>query len=79
MKNSVTVMSKPACVQCTAVKRYLNQHDIPYTEVDMTEDDNALATAKSLGYLQAPVVLVGSGEAQTHFSGFDPGELAKLH
>lgn len=76
----VTVYSKKDCVQCNAVKKYLDQHEIPYVTFMMDEDEDALAFAKSMGYLQAPVVVVPfyEGQETVHFSGFNPLELAKI-
>jgi glutaredoxin-like protein NrdH len=43
-------------VQCTATKRFLDARGLEYTAVDVTEDPDALAFIKGLGYLAAPVV-----------------------
>ena len=71
---SVTVYSKPMCVQCDATKRALSRQGIAYTEVDLTEDASALAQVKALGYQQAPVVMAG-GE---HWAGFRPDKIRTL-
>lgn len=80
LRPPVTVYSKDNCVQCNAVKKYLDKHEIDYQVFEMDKDENALAAAKSLGYLQAPVVVVPFYEGQevVHFSGFNPIELAKI-
>lgn len=65
---SVVVYSKPACVQCDATYRALDKADVEYTVVDLTADPAALKLARSLGYLQAPVVVAGD----QHWSGFRP-------
>ena len=70
----ITVYSKPFCVQCDATKRALNKAGIAYDEVDVTEDPEALATVKSLGYVQAPVVVT----AEDHWSGFRPDKVKAL-
>lgn len=71
----VTVFSKPSCVQCTATYRALDSKGIEYTIRDMSEDADALAMVKELGYLQAPVVLTPDGE---HWSGFRPDKIGQL-
>jgi glutaredoxin-like protein NrdH len=43
-------------VQCTATKRFLDSRGLEYTTVDVTDDPDALAFIKGLGYLAAPVV-----------------------
>ena len=70
----ITVYSKPSCVQCDATKRSLNKTGIPYDVVDITQDADALAQVKSMGYVQAPVV-VTDGD---HWSGFRPDKLKAL-
>ncbi|MCD7101817.1 glutaredoxin-like protein NrdH [Pseudoclavibacter sp. 13-3] len=71
---SVTVYSKPACVQCNATYRALDKRGIDYTVVDITEDAAALAQVKELGYMQAPVVVTDAG----HWSGFRPDKIDAL-
>lgn len=70
----ITVYSKPMCVQCDATKRALNKAGIAYDVVDITEDAEALARVKSLGYVQAPVVIT----ADDHWSGFRPDKIKAL-
>lgn len=79
----VTVYSKPACVQCTATYRALEEKGIPYTVEDLTDPSNAerLETFRDKGFLQAPIV-----EATGHpkpgdgllWSGFRPDLIATL-
>ena len=71
---SITVYSKPACVQCTATTRSLTAKGIAYTVVDLTEDDDARRFVESLGYRQAPVVISDAD----HWSGFRPDRIAAL-
>ena len=54
---SITVYSKPACVQCTAVKRRLTEAGVPFTERDLTADEHAsdLEYFQRLGYRSAPI------------------------
>lgn len=66
--------SKPLCVQCDATKRALNKAGISYDLVDITEDADALAKVKSLGYVQAPVVIT----AEDHWSGFRPDKIKAI-
>jgi glutaredoxin-like protein NrdH len=71
---SITVYSKPACVQCDATYRALNKKGIEYSVVDISEDAEALEMVRSLGYLQAPVVVADD----THWSGFRPDRIGAL-
>src|SRR5690606_11247894 len=71
---SVTVYSKPACVQCDATYRALDRKGVEYTVVDITQDAEALEMVRGLGYLQAPVVVAGD----THWSGFRPDKISAV-
>lgn len=71
---SVTVYSKPACVQCTATYRALEQNGIAYNVVNLLEDEAAYEKVTSLGYRQAPVVMVG----EDHWAGFRPDKISAL-
>ncbi len=71
---SITVYSKPMCVQCDATMRALDKQDLDYETVDMTVDAEALEYVKSLGYVQAPVVMAGD----QHWSGYRPDLIKKL-
>lgn len=71
---SVTVYSKPSCVQCVATYRALEQRGIAFEVVDMSEDPEALAMVQGLGYRQAPVIMAGSD----HWSGFRPDKINAL-
>lgn len=67
----ITVYSKPNCPQCTATYRKLKSLGLPHDSIDVTEDAEALAFIRALGYQQAPVVVVREGEeVKKHWSGF---------
>lgn len=71
----VTVYTKPNCVQCTATYRALDNAGVIYNIVDLSTDENALDQVKALGYLGAPVVIVGEDD---HWSGFQPDKIKEL-
>ncbi|OCP00029.1 MULTISPECIES: glutaredoxin-like protein NrdH [unclassified Ensifer] len=71
---SITVYSKPACVQCTATTRALDRQGIDYTIVDISEDTTAFALVQDLGYRQVPVVVAG----ERHWAGFRPDMISAL-
>lgn len=71
---TITVYSKPACVQCTATTRALETRGIPFNIVDLTDDSAALEMVTALGYRQAPVVIAGD----LHWSGFRPDMIGRL-
>jgi glutaredoxin-like protein NrdH len=70
---TVTVYTKPACVQCTATRKALDKNGVEYDVVDITEDPDARDYVMSLG-LQAPVVIAG----EQHWSGFKPDAIRSL-
>lgn len=74
MSASVTVYTKPSCVQCNATYKALDKAGIAYRKVDITEDPQARDYVMALGYLQAPVVVAGD----THWSGFRPDRIKAL-
>ena len=71
---SITVYSKPNCVQCDATYRALKKHGLEYDVVDISVDAEALQTVKALGYQQAPVVFAGGD----HWAGFRPDRIKAL-
>lgn len=73
--STITVYTKPSCVQCNATYRALDSKGIDYDVVDLSTDAAALQAIKDLGYLQAPVVVVDDGR---HWSGFRPDEISEL-
>jgi glutaredoxin-like protein NrdH len=71
---TITVYSKPACVQCNATYRALDKARLEYEVVDITEETDARDYVMSLGHVQAPVV-VADGR---HWAGFRPDEITEL-
>jgi len=71
---TITVYSKPACVQCTATTRALDARGIDYSVIDLTKDSAALEMVTALGYRQAPVVVAG----EAHWAGFRPDMIGRL-
>ena len=76
MRTSLTVYSKPACVQCDATYRALDKKDADYVSIDISEDQAAREYAMSLGYLQAPVVVQSNPDGSiVHWGGFSPDKV----
>lgn len=71
---SITVYTKPACVQCSFTTKALDKAGLDYTVVDISVDEEARDYVMALGYLQAPVVEAG-GE---HWSGFRPERIREM-
>lgn len=75
MTATITVYSRPDCVQCNATYRALEKKGIDYETVDLSQDADALEQVRALGHMQAPVVITASGE---HWSGFRPDKIEEL-
>lgn len=71
---TITVYSKPACVQCTATTRALDARGLSYSVIDLTEDAEAMERVVAMGYRQAPVVIAGDA----HWAGFRPDMIGLL-
>ena len=74
MKTLVTIYTLPSCVQCDSTKKLFAKNSINYTEVDLTQDEQAFEMVSSLGYVSAPVVIAGDD----HWSGFRPDKILSL-
>jgi glutaredoxin-like protein NrdH len=71
---SVTVYSKPSCVQCNATYRALERKGVDYRVIDLSEDQAAFDMVRGLGYMQVPVVVAG----EQHWAGFRPDMISAL-
>ena len=71
---TVTVYTKPACVQCVATYKELERKGVAYNVVDLTQDQQAFAMVQDMGYMQAPVVVAGN----EHWAGFRPDKIGAL-
>jgi glutaredoxin-like protein NrdH len=58
MTRTVTVFSKPDCVQCDWTKKVFNKRGIPFTERDVTVDKEAKEVLELNGFIGVPVVKV---------------------
>ncbi len=79
--NTVTLYTKPSCVQCNATYRKLDKHSIAFEKVDVSVDETALAYIKDdLGLAQAPVLVVTDPEGAVveFWSGFNPTKIEAL-
>ena len=71
---TITIYSKPSCVQCTATYRAMDKRGLKYEVFDVSTDEEALEMVHALGYRQAPVVVAGDD----HWSGFRPDRIEEL-
>lgn len=71
---TLTIYSKPGCVQCNATYRKADQLGLDYTVVDISEDTEARDYVLGLGFQSAPVVVAGDQS----WSGYVPHRLQAL-
>lgn len=66
-------------MQCEATYLTLEDLNIEFTTKDMSKDADALALAKSLGFMSAPVVVVrdAAGNIIDKWSNFRPEKIAE--
>jgi len=76
---TLTVYTQPSCQPCKATKRWLDRRGITYQEVDVTTSPDDAEAIRALGFKEAPVVIVSSGDPELDlmWSGFDPNNLTK--
>ena len=72
--NRVVLYTRPGCGPCRATSAALTKHGVDFDVVDLSVDDAAREHIVSLGYQQAPVVVVGD----EHWSGFRPERIKVL-
>ncbi|HFU3729252.1 glutaredoxin-like protein NrdH [Streptococcus suis] len=70
----VTIYSKNNCVQCKMSKKFLDEHNVVYKEINLDEQPEFIEHVKNLGFSAAPVI-----ETENEvFSGFQPTKLKAL-
>jgi glutaredoxin-like YruB-family protein len=71
----VRVYSTPTCPYCKMAKSFLDQQNVPYEDLDVSADGNALdEMMKRSGQMGVPVIDI-DGETVI---GFDQGRIADL-
>lgn len=60
----VVVYSKPHCLECNVLKRFLKDYQIEYEERDCSQHPEYLEEVKEMGFLGVPVTVVGNQAIQ---------------
>ncbi|MGA8941206.1 MAG: glutaredoxin family protein [Thermoactinomyces sp.] len=55
---AVIVYSRPHCLECNALKRFLDDYRIPYEERDCSGNVAYIDEIKEMGFLDVPVTVV---------------------
>ena len=73
----ITVYSSKDCMPCKFTKKFLTEHNIPFKNVDVDEEPEALETLKQHGLCGLPVVTMNQS-FDFAFCGFQPDKLNEL-
>ncbi len=76
--HDVTIYTTPMCSWCVAAKRFLDEHEIEYTEYDVSEDENAAERLIRLSGQTSVPVLEIDGEVVVEFDRVRIAELLGL-
>ncbi|MFC0270715.1 glutaredoxin family protein [Metabacillus herbersteinensis] len=75
MNKSVIIYTQPECPPCKIVKQFLNHHQVPFQEVDITKNEQARnKLIHEIKSSSTPTVTVDSEVV----AGFDLARLEKL-
>jgi glutaredoxin-like protein NrdH len=79
LTRTITIYTQHNCQPCKATKRWLDKRDIPYTEVDISTSPDDAKAIIALGFKEAPVIIVSTGDPETDimWSSFHPDNLSK--
>lgn len=86
MAKVIYIYTKPNCVQCRMVKKYLDNKNIPFIEINIENDEDVINFLKGQGISSAPAIFYGETdknnglllEDATKFTGNNQNELKKL-
>lgn len=54
----ITLYSSPTCGKCKGLKNWMNTNNIPFEELDVTENDEAQADLMCEGLTNLPVIKI---------------------
>lgn len=80
MSLTVTLYTKPACVQCEQTKRLMTKEGIPFTPVQVEPgSEESRYLTEDLNYFGVPVVVwEAGGVVGGHWHGFRPDRIREL-
>lgn len=68
------VYTKSNCMACNFTKKWLIEHNVEFTSVNIEDNETAKLAVKEMGYQAVPVIVVGD----EHWHGFQPDKLTTL-
>ncbi|AZZ60107.1 glutaredoxin-like protein NrdH [Oenococcus sp. UCMA 16435] len=70
----IKIYTRDDCLQCYMTKKWLNEHKLKYTEINISRDKKYIDYLKSKSVKQTPYVVTD----HENWSGFRPNKLALL-
>ncbi|MDA8353773.1 MAG: glutaredoxin family protein [Firmicutes bacterium] len=70
---SVVIYSRPHCIECNIVKRFLRDHGVDYEVKDCSTHPEYMEEVKEMGFLGVPVTVVNG----TPIQGLQPDRIKK--
>lgn len=67
-KQEVIVYTKNNCMPCQFTKRSLTDKGIPFTEINIDVDEDAMESIKAKGYTSVPLVVLNEKPLFTGFN-----------
>jgi glutaredoxin-like YruB-family protein len=78
-KPKVTIYSTEFCGYCKLAKQFLDDNNVAYKNVDVSEDEQAQKEMiEASNQMGVPVIVVGEGEDKQVLVGFQKEKLAEL-
>lgn len=79
MSKPVKIYTTPTCGYCRATKDFFTEHNIAYSEVDVSSDkDKAKEMIEKSGQMGVPVIVIGEEPTQELIIGFDQPRLTEV-
>lgn len=75
---TITVYTRPGCIQCDRTKAYLNRQNLDYEVVDVSQDEDARTRLVADGWASLPVVDVATPTLHETWAGFNLDRLRAL-
>jgi glutaredoxin-like protein NrdH len=72
---TVTVFTTNQCPRCTVTKAHLRKRGVQFDEVNLSDHPSLAEKVKELGFMSAPLVLVGDDDV---IQGYSPDALDEI-
>lgn len=76
MSKPVIIYTTPTCGYCRATKEFFKEHNVAYTEIDVSSNHaKAKEMIEKSGQMGVPVIVIGEGAQEELIVGFDQPRL----